>query len=432
MEKVLEMKQKRARLVKEARELLDRQEEEKRSLTAEEEAEYQRIDAEIDKLGVDIERREKQIQRERELGESGAKEVEKRGGPGIEEKRTLREILEDRSIFEGRTLEEVYEGIRTTDEYRAAFAGWLARGNSVLTAEEFRAMQAGDDASGGYLVAPQQMVWDLLKQVDDLAPIRQYATVHQLTKAASLGVPTLDKDADDWDWVGELATGGETELGFGKRELRPHPLSKEIKLSNTLLRIATIGPEALVRDRLSYKLAGTQEKAYMTGDGNQKPLGIFTPSADGISTSRDVSTGNTTTGVTGDGLLNAKYELKGAYHPRARWLLHRHVLRDIRKLKDLEGRYIWQPGITGGAPDRILELPYTLSEFAPNTLTAGKYVAVLGDFRYYWILDSLQMQIQRLVELYAKTNQTGFIGRYEGDGMPVLEEAFVRVQLAAQ
>jgi HK97 family phage major capsid protein len=71
-----------------------------------------------------------------------------------------------------------------------------------------------------------------------------------------------------------------------------------------------------------------------------------------------------------------------------------------------------------------------LSEYAPSTLAQSNYVAILGDFRYYWIADALDMQIQRLVELYARTNQTGFIGRLETDGMPVLEEAFVRLQMA--
>jgi HK97 family phage major capsid protein len=70
-----------------------------------------------------------------------------------------------------------------------------------------------------------------------------------------------------------------------------------------------------------------------------------------------------------------------------------------------------------------------LSEYAPNTFTSGKYVGILGDFRFYWIADALDMQIQRLVELYAETNQVGLIGRLETDGMPVLSEAFTRVTL---
>ena len=416
-EKILEKKKERQKLIVANRAMIDTAEEAKRAFTAEEDEQYNKRDGDIDKLEGEIQRLQKQLDRERELGEK--EESENRGNEERGEKRTLAQALQDRSI----------ENIRDTEEYRNAFGDWLARGAEAITAEEYRAMQADSDIGGGYLVAPQQMVMELLKEVDDIAVIRQYARTHQLTKAASLGVPTLDKDADDWDWTAELRTGSETEIEFGKRELRPHPLAKRVKISNTLLRKAAMGPEQIVRERLAYKLGITQEKAYMTGDGVQKPLGVFTASADGISTDRDVSTGNTGTEIMPDGLIEAKYTLKQAYWSRARWIFHRDALKQIRKMKDGNGQYIWQPGISGGAPDRILELPYTASEFAPNTFASGKCVGVLGDFKYYWIVDALDMMLQRLVELYAETNQTGFIGRYEGDGMPVLEEAFVRVKL---
>ena len=68
----------------------------------------------------------------------------------------------------------------------------------------------------------------------------------------------------------------------------------------------------------------------------------------------------------------------------------------------------------------------SISEFVPNTFPTGQYVGILGDFSNYWIADALSMQVQRLNELYAETNQVGFIGRLETDGAPVLEEAFVR------
>jgi len=427
MERVLEMRKKRAGLIHAARAMLDKTEEEKRAFTAEEEEQYNRIDEEIDKLETNANRLEKQIERERALGEPGAPPAGGNSSQGASgsgepnERRTLAEALQDRSI----------DNIRDTEEYREAFDRWLRDGNSALTADEYRAMQVDNDEGGGYLVTPQQMSLQLLKEVDDQAVIRQFATVHQLKTAKSLGAPSLDEDFDDADWVAELAVGDEDELGFGKRELRPHPLSKLVKVSNTLLRIGQLGPEALVRQRLSHKFGITQEKAYLTGDGNQKPLGVFTASAQGISTARDVATGNTATKLMPDNLIDCKYELKGAYHTRARWIFHRYVLREIRKMKNGDGQYIWQPGISGGTPDRILELPYTLSEYAPRTMTANLYVGILGDFKYYWIVDALDMQIQRLVELFALTNQTGFIGRYEGDGMPVLEEAFVRVKMGA-
>ena len=108
----------------------------------------------------------------------------------------------------------------------------------------------------------------------------------------------------------------------------------------------------------------------------------------------------------------------------------RDAMRQIAKLKDGEGQYLWRPGLTANEPDTLLNRPLNISEYAPNTFTTGLYVGLFGDLSYYWITDLLDLQIQRLVELYAATNQDGFIVRYEGDGMPVLEEAFARVTLA--
>ncbi len=329
---------------------------------------------------------------------------------------------------------------RSAPEYRAAFNAYLTDGFSALGGKHARAIQADSDIVGGYLVAPQEFVGKLIKFVDDLVYIRQVATKYTIESAQSLGAPSLDTDIADADWTSELATGNEdTALAFGKRELYPHPLAKRIKVSNKLLRSAqnittfsdsgniTGGAENIVRNRLGYKFAITEEKGFLTGNGSQQPLGLFTASSRGISTARDVVTGNTT-GYTADSLFDAKYSLKQQYQAKAKWLFHRDSVRLIRKLKDGMGQYLWMPGIENGAVDKLLDSPLMISEYVPNTFTTGLYVGMIGDFSFYWIADAETMQIQRLVELYAEANQTGFIARLELDGMPVLEEAFARIK----
>lgn len=404
--KIDEIRQERAALVNQARVINDAAE--GRDFTAEEQQKYDNIMADVDKKKANIDRLEALEAKERELSQSQG-----------------RLDRPDPSSQNGQSKDQ-----RATAEYRAAYERFLIDGKSALSSTEIKAMQSDSDTAGGYLVMPQQMVSDLLKNVDDSVVIRQFARGFQLKQAKSLGVPTLETSFSDADWTTELRTGNEDDLTLGKRELRPHPLAKRAKISNTLLRLSANGAESIVRERLAYVFGATLEKAYMTGNGNAKPLGLFTASADGITTARDVSAGNTATEVSGDGLINALMSLKEAHQAKARWIFHRDVISQIRKLKDLNGVYLWQPGITGGAPDRILEKAYSMSEFAPNTLTTGQYVGLIGNLEYYWYADALDMQIQRLVELYAETNQTGFIGRYEGDGMPVLAEAFARVKLA--
>lgn len=406
---ILEMKQKRFALVKDARKILDTAEAEKREVTAEEKTQYDKIFGEVDSLGENVVRMEKQERMEKEMGES-------------EQKPTIQDPADG---GDKRTDAEKEAG-----KQGDAFRKYLRGGVSALSAEEFRAMQVDDPTLGGYLLAPQKFVADLLKDIDDEVVIRQSATIHTLEKAASLGVVTLDADMEDADWTAELKTGTEDKsLKIGKRELKPNPLAKEATVSNTLLRQGAISVEDLVRNRLAYKFGITEEKAYMVGDGHNKPLGLFVASDDGIPASRDVSEDMNATEMTADGIINVKYALKTIYQKRAKWLFHRNAVRQIRKMKDGNGQYIWVPGLTKDKGDELLESPMLISEYVPATFSSGKYVGLYGDFKYYWIVDCLSFSIQRLVELYAKQNKTGFIGRYEGDGQPVLAEAFIRIKL---
>ncbi len=287
------------------------------------------------------------------------------------------------------------------------------------------------DTSGGFLVAPQMFVAQLIAIVDNYVFIRQLANVlPPVMKAESLGIPTRSADIADSDWTAEIATGSEdSTLAFGKRELRPHPMAKLIKVSKKLIRASVMDPEAIVMDRMAYKAAVTEEQAFLTGSGAAQPLGVFTASASGISTSRDLSTGNTTSQIVADNLIAQKYNLKQPYWDKASWIFHRDAMKQIAQLKDGIGQYLWRTGLSGNDPDTILGRPVNISEYAPNTFTSGLYVGILGDFSNYMIADSLDFQVQVLLELYAATNQNGYIMRKETDGAPVLEEAFSRVKL---
>jgi len=428
-----ELLDKRATVVTEARAILEAAEKEKRELSAEDQQRWDKLMDEAANLGEQIQREERQTAIEAEVNQPPVR-ADLRPDPGdgtpVEVEfvsRSMRTMNELQATWREEPLWRQLFPF-ASDEYRKAFVRHLREGR--MPSVELRALQADLDVSGGFLLTPMQFVDQLLKAVDDAVYIRQWASVFAVPNAESLGVPTLETDPADADWTTELKTGSEdSSMALGRRSLTPHPLAKRIKISNKLL-MKVPNVEQLVRDRLAYKFGITFEKACLTGSGAGQPLGVFTASADGISTGRDISTGNTTTSITFDGLTNAKYGLKGQYWPRGRWLFHRDGLKQIALLKDGNGQYIWRESVRVGEPDRILNLPAFMSEYAPNTFTTGLYVGILGDFTHYWIADSMAMTLQRLVELYAETNQTGLIGRLESDGMPVLEEAFVRVKLA--
>lgn len=424
---IKEIGEKKAELVVKMREMNELVAVEKRAFKPEEQQTWDEMNSDYEKLeqkekdAIKAEERAASIaKREQELNASRGRKAQPDplpgGNPGGEQR------------------SEQTEKEKRLAEYRSTHVKWL-RGelsnSEFASACERRDLQADVPQIGGYITAPQEMMGGLLKFVDDLVFIRGVAKKFQLPTAESLGVPTLEADPADADWTSELGTGNrDTAMAFGKRALTPHPLAKRIKVSRTLLRKAVVGAENLVSERLAYKFAITEEKAFLTGSGAQQPLGVFTADNNGIPTSQDVSTDNTGTAITADGLINAKYNLKAQYQnsPSCAWGFSRTAVRNIRKLKDGAGQYLWSPGL-GDTPSTILDTPYFMSEYVPSTFTTGLYVGIIGDWSFYWIVDALAMGLQRLDELYAETNQIGFIGRMEMDGMPVLAEAFTRVKL---
>jgi len=433
MPKLHELKAERAQLFERQKEILKASEE--TGFTTEDEAKFDEIDADIEKLGDQIERIEKMSSRVAERGKvlAGANSRTQdfyvdHSDLADEAEEEANDLFAKVDMFSRSSELERISVSPANKAMRAAFDKWMSTGSMA-------AMQHTRQGEGGYLVMPEQYVARLIQNVDDMVQIRKLATIIPLTSAASIGVPTRETDLNDADWTSEIEEVQEDEgLTFGKRKMQPRPLSKLVKISRDLMKIAALNPEALLRQRLSHKFGVTEEKGFMIGSGNEQPLGLFTASDDGIPTSRDVATENGATALTPEGLINAKYFLKPQYmmSKSLRWIFHRDAIRNLRKLRygENDEHFVWKPGLKD-EPDTILEVPYIMSEYCPNTFTANQYVGILGDFSYYWIVEVMKLEVQRLNELFAKTNQVGFIGRAWLDGAPTLAEAFVRVQLGS-
>lgn len=405
-------------------------------LTADQHEQYEKRDRDIDRLSDEIAERLKvdahndrlkryeEMEREEPRRQTPSANPNKPGAAGMAS--LMIDVGRHRLAIDPRSN----LGHRATAEYGADFDRYLAYGE---VGQQLGAVASKDD-KGGYL-APMAMTSRLIKFVDDNVFMRQMGTVlPPIPNAVSLGAVSYDTDPGDGDWTAEVPASDITEddgMKFGKRELRPHLLTKLIKASMKFLQTASGlpgGAANFIGDRLGYKFGITEEKAFLTGDGNQKPLGVFVASNDGISTGRDyVCAGSTD--FTTDEVINALYALKPQYQAKAWGLFSREFVRRLRLKKDGNGQYLWQPGFVQGQPDRIINRPYVQSEFVPNTFTAGLYVGMWADFSWYWIQDSMGLSIQRLGELFQLRNQIGMLARKETDGMPVLEEAFSRIQL---
>jgi len=398
---------------------------------------YQRMEADFDKFTREIE-----LAKKEELLSRSDNEVI-RPIPGAQE-REQRERGQGSDPWQGKAMRIIRPGEKRQapkpSEVEARDIGrFFAVGAYNLTDAEKqrfetrRVLQADKDVTGGFAVLPESYSSQILTELNDAVFIRSLGTQIELKNAASLSVPYEDNAGDDASWTAEIFTGAEdASISFEKRNLAPKPSAKRVKLSRTLAQRAA-GFQNFAISRLSYKFALTEEKAFLTGDGVGKPMGIFIAAgagALGISTARDGSTGNTSTEIKADNLIETLMSLKAQYRKNAVWVFHRDAIKQIRKLKTGDGVYLLQPSLAADKPDTILGKVYHESEYAPNTFTSGLYVGILGDFSYYWVVTALSMEVSVLTELYAEQNCIGLIGRMEVDAAPILENAFARVKLA--
>ena len=422
-----ELTDKRVKCVNDARALNEKATAEKRELTPEESKAFDGYMNEADQLKTQIDGQLRSEQRtarlaghDEDLDRSRGRRTEP-DAPGREG-----EGREDRTV---KIRERTRRHRAGTAEHRRLGTEYRAQFNSYL-AGEVRALQTDLDTAGGYIVPGEDFIAELLKDLDDEVYIRSLARKF-VTNRTSLGAPRRTSKLASAVWGSEIgAPTADTALKFGKRSLTPHYQTSSILVSNDLLMSAVMDAEAMVREELARDAGELEERAFLTGSGAEQPLGVFTVSNDGITTSRDVSTGNSSTAITIDGLKSAVYKLKQAYRKRAQWMFHRDAVAMISKLKDSTNQYLWQPSNQLGQPDRLLNIPITESEWVPNTFTTGLYVGILADWSKYWIVDGLDFGIRRLDELNARTHQAEFIARRQVDGAPTIEEAFVRVTLA--
>ncbi len=304
--------------------------------------------------------------------------------------------------------------------YTDTFRRYLAGGMADMSTDdrqliEQKALSMGIDATGGALVAPEVVMSELIEVLEDAVLMRRLGRVlPPLTSAASVRVGTAS-DLDDATWTSELLTGSaDTAQPFGARSLTPHPMAKRVKISNTLLRLSGIDVEAWVRGEIANRIAETEENGFMTGSGAQQPLGVFTSSLPTTVTAASA------TDIAYADLVEVEFSLKSQYRARASWIMHRTIIKELMLLVDGTGRPLLRDMPGAGVRFSLFGYDINESEYAPSSSATGLKVAALGDWkRAYWIVDSLNLTVQRLVELYAETNETGFIARSESDGMVV-------------
>lgn len=246
----------------------------------------------------------------------------------------------------------------------------------------------GDDAGAGYLVAPPDMVSEILKDVIEMNPMRSLATVRTIG-SSSLKQPKRTGTASA-TWLGEQTARTNTgDPAYGMLDFPAYELFARGEISVQMLEDAGYDLEAELKTEFSEQFAVAEGTAFLTGPGaNNQPEGLLTNSGIGSVKSGDA------TKITADGMIDLYHDLKTGYVANARFLLNRKSLRDIRKLKDGDGQYLWTPGIAGAVPNTILGASYVEMPGMPD-IGAGAYPVAFGDIsRAYIVVDRVVMSFQ--------------------------------------
>lgn len=378
-----ELRENRAKSWEAAKAFLDSHRTENGTLSAEDSAVYDRMEAEIIALGKEIERMERSAALEAELSRPVGSPLTNIPGSALDTKTG-----------------------RASDAYKHSFLTALRSNfrqvSNVLT--------EGTDTSGGYLV-PDEYDERLIEKLDAENVMRSLGTVIQTSGERKINV-AASKPAASW-----IEEGGElvfSDPQFSQIILDAYKLSVAVKVSEELLADNAYDLEGWLINSFSRALANSEEEAMVIGDGVSKPTGILTIGEVGITTA-----GNK---IEADEIIDLIYKLKRPYRTNAVFLTADSTLAAIRKMKDSTGQYLWQPALTAGEPDRLLGYPVYTSAFVP-TVAAGQPVLAFGDMSYYNIGDRGVRSFAALHELYAGVGQVAFVCKERVDGKLVLPEA---------
>lgn len=289
-------------------------------------------------------------------------------------------------------------------EYKSAFFSLVRHGNpDMLTPEQRKAMSAGSDPDGGYLL-PSPTVGRVIARLNEQSIMRQLATVQTISTDSLEGI--VDNDEADAGWVSEMGTRNDTDTPqLGKYKIEAHEMYAQPKVTQKLIDDAATDVEAWLANKVSDKFARIEGAAWWTGDGVGKPRGLAAyPTAATADDTRawgtfeHIVTG--ANGALGSGKADPLQDLIGAfkdqYLQNATFVMRREVRTAIRKLKaTADDRYLWEPSMQAGQPDRLLGYAARIDQYMPKVDT-GSLSLALGDFREaYLIVDRIGIRTLR-------------------------------------
>ena len=398
MNQIFTLREKRAKAWDAAKAFLDTKRGTDGLLSAEDVTTYEKMETDVVSLGKEIDRLERQSAIDAELSRATAQPLTNNPAKPSEEKTG-----------------------RASAEYRRAF--WNAMRTPKPKYEVLDALQIGTDSEGGYLV-PDEFEKQLIQGLEEQNLFRTLASVVN-TGSGDRKIPVVATKGTA-AWIEEEAAFPESDDSFAQVTIGAHKLATMLKVSEELLNDSVFGVESYIASEFARRIGAKEEEAFFTGDGVGKPVGVLAETGGaqlGV-------TAASATALTADEIMDLFYALKSPYRKKAVFLMNDLTVKALRKLKDASGQYLWQPSLTAGTPDTLLNRPVYTSGYVP-TVAAGVRTVAFGDFSYYWVADRQGRSFKRLNELFAATGQVGFIASQRVDGKLILPEAVKVLQQKA-
>lgn len=284
-------------------------------------------------------------------------------------------------------------------EYSKAYDTMLRKGKDELTQDERKALSVGSDPDGGFFVSPD-MTGRIVTEVFETSPMRQYASQQTISTDSLKGIWDDDESTVFWEGETETPQEGATPQ-VGDWTIAVHEMRTIQKATQKLIEDSSINIESWLAEKVSAKMGRAENAAFVTGSGVGRPRG-FLDYVEGTDLRNSIEQFDTAANGAfaaapngGDVLIDALYGLKAPYRANANWFMNRGTTKAVRKLKDSDGAYIWQPSIAAGQPATLLGYGTAAFEDMPDIATGSLSIAV-GDMRQaYQIVDRTGVSILR-------------------------------------